>query len=404
MKRISSAPLILIVSIGIFAWMMRGVQTDLPSELPQTPQVESYQIELGHYPTRLHVHGQTKSRLNPSIVSKITADVDQLYIHEGDHVDKNQVLVQLKSQKIELSLQQSMHQQEKLWHEILQFKNHYRLEKKTYKQQKHLQHLKQKEVNRLQYLFEHGQIARAKLEQAQQHYLQTSMKTIELETQVKNHDLALAEHYEAYHAQKKQVQKAVIDYERLKIRAPYSGVIQSISVKKGDRVQVNKQVVEMFSVHALEVHTSIPQESVQYIKQPQTRAHIYHKGGLTQLRLKALEHHIDPTTASQTAIFQALEPDHLILGAWHDVIIQKTSVQQSALVPKTALYFNDTIYAINQDKQLEAITVDVVGQSMDMPEFVVVEGTELHEGQTIMTTHLPYAETGMTVSLWNGQP
>lgn len=401
MRRISVALLILLISVSLFVWMMSGASTLLPPNQSPPPSIETTQVHLGYEPIRLEVHGEVKSRLNPAIMSKIQGDVEHVLVQEGEHVAAKQALVHLKSQKIELSLQQAQHKQLQIKQHIHEVKNKQAYEKKALEQQKALLLLQQKEVNRYQYLLAHKQIAEATLEKTQQAFLKASLQTLELETQVQNHAQVLAQLYQDYHMQQTLVEKATIDHERLTIYAPYEGTVQAINVQEGDRIQSHHQVMTLFSPQALEVHAPIPADLYSPINQGSTRAHIVHDHGVTLLRLVTLEQHIASTTATHNAIFEALTPENLTMGAWTYLVIEQKNPQLSTTVPQSALYFNDTVFLVTPENKLQAIPVEVLGPSMDQVGSVVIASPNLLENQTIMTTHLPFAEPGMQVTPWD---
>ncbi len=400
MRRISAAYPILLVAIGAFVWM-HDTSTSLPDQKVAAPVVETTIVALDYYPTRLEVHGEVKSRLNPSITSKIQGDIHQVLVHEGESVKKNQVLVRLHSDKVALDLQQVLHKQEQLWQQIAQTKSRQQHEKKALEHQQALELLQQKEVNRYQYLYEHEQVAKITLERAQQNYLNAALKTLELQSKVDTHKESLEHLYQDYYAHNTLVKKAKIDYDRLTIKAPYAGKIQSIAIKQGDRVRENTPVLRLFSPDSLEVHAQIPSQYRMHMAPDKTLGHIVHNQGMTWLKLKTIEKHINQNTGSHTAIFQALTPESLTMGEWNYIVIEQKTTQLSTLIPQSALYFNDTIYRLDEGQVLQALHIEVLGEALSHPGFVVVSSPELSSGQLIMTTHLPFAESGMKVSIWD---
>lgn len=400
MVRLSNAHLILLGSGAIFLWLIVGSNDILPDVNPAPPQVEMIQADLGTHAARMQAHGEIKSRKQATLEAKITADVDQVLVKEGEYVKKNQSVIKLKSRKVQLTLEEAIYRLQQLHHAIDTERTQQAFDREALQNHKELQLLQQKEVNRYQYLYQHQQLSRTRLETAQQAYLKESLATLELERSVSNHENRLASLFQDYQAQETLTQKAKIDYERLTIKAPYSGYITKIMVNPGDRMQLHETMLRMYAPDSLEIHVQLPPEDYVKIDQ-KTEGHVITQKGLTPIRLVTLEKHINPQTGSYNAIFQPLLLDAITLGKWVSVIIHLPPQPQTILVPKTSLYFNDTIYLIDEKDELQPIAVEILGESKELPSSVVVESPALKATQKVLVTHIPNAQTGMRVTPWD---
>ena len=109
-------------------------------------------------------------------------------------------------------------------------------------------------------------------------------------------------------------------------------------------------------------------------------------------------------TAAQSGLdaFFSLDPESgaPLTALGRTVELSVTLPEQDHLValPVQSIYENDRIYAVRNNR-LEAITIERIGemQTPDGQYRVLVRSAELSDGQSIITTQLPKAISGLLV-------
>jgi hypothetical protein len=93
---------------------------------------------------------------------------------------------------------------------------------------------------------------------------------------------------------------------------------------------------------------------------------------------------------------QRLRPGGLL-----PVMLQRTPVRNSIAMPYSALYGSDTVYLMTSENRMRRVRVDRLGEvsAADGERHLLVANPELQAGQSLITTHLPNAMSGLKVQL-----
>ena len=103
-----------------------------------------------------------------------------------------------------------------------------------------------------------------------------------------------------------------------------------------------------------------------------------------------------------TGIFRFEEMPDNRPGEIHSIEIIRPPVDEVIALPYSAIYGNNIIYRINEDKLLERINVEVLGSyPFENERGVLVRGDDLNPGDAIAITHLPNAIDGLAVEPLN---
>lgn len=216
-----------------------------------------------------------------------------------------------------------------------------------------------------------------------------------------------------------QYAQAKLDFDRTKIRAPFSGRIQSKGAELGQFVARGSGVGRMFSTDSVEIR--IPMSDLQIselgltlgqIPNSQQRipasvkSHFGNDDYVWQGYLKSVDASVDNETrllfgtivVEQPFALSEQNSIPLAPGLFVDVELDAAQSVTGVSVPRTALRSGDTIYVV-QDNQLKFKRVKPVFTS---PE-VAVLSTETQEallpGERVVVSPVPGAFAGMSVEI-----
>ena len=105
--------------------------------------------------------------------------------------------------------------------------------------------------------------------------------------------------------------------------------------------------------------------------------------------------------ANQSAIHAIFTPDTPLsspVGSWINIHVKQPAVLGSYIVPRQAIYHNNQVYRID-DQKLKAVSVTIHGHLAYDNSQVIISSPALNNDDTILTTPLPNATTGLYVSL-----
>ena len=217
-----------------------------------------------------------------------------------------------------------------------------------------------------------------------------------LSQQVKNHGQTLKQLQAQYQQRQTQLQKTHIDVGRLTITAPFSGYLTQLYVHEGDRVATQTALLKLYDPQSLEIHSQIPLQYAQQISGDNTTATTQYQKQIIPLNLTRISKHIEATQSTVNAIFHPNQTFSPPIGQWLEITIALPPVAQSFIVPEQAIYHNNTVYKIDQNT-LKAIPVTMMGHAHQKAHHMVIVSKSLHHGDTILTTPLPNATTGLQV-------
>ncbi|MDX1452221.1 MAG: efflux RND transporter periplasmic adaptor subunit [Oleiphilaceae bacterium] len=367
--------------------------------------VESAEVSLGAHHPFLQIIGKTESPQVSTLSSALVADITHVPVREGQAVQAGDLLIQLDERDLKLKQQQLEADVKDIEAQIATEKNRYASDQRALAEEQKLLSIAEQALARQARLKASNLVAQERYEQAESERARAALA-------VSNRQQALADHP----ARLKQLQarllratnaldQARLDLERTRIVAPFDAWITRVDISVGERVQTGQSLLELFEPGSVEVRTPIPDRYTGLLRkalqqdQPVT-ATARTQGQPVQLALSRLSARTNPQSGSVDALFVPTNPQAaLSLGASLTVQVQLPVIEQIASLPISALYGENRIYRIN-DERLETLQVDVVGHQFDaqtQKDRLLVRSPELNDGDLIITTQLPNAIDGLKV-------
>jgi len=355
----------------------------------------------------LTLYGRVESSQLLNAAAPAASQVAQVLVKEGETIKKGQLMLSLDKADFEPLLKfaqakvnelNALLKSEQLRHEIniVSLKN-----------EKQLLNLSEKALSRA------VKVKRQNLGSVSETEL--AMKQVELQRLSYNKmQFSIQEHeirQEQLEARLMQAQadlaKAQLALQRSQIIAPFAGVVAKVNVAQGDRVNSNEKLLSFYSTEQLEIRAKIPADSLPEVQQSLLKGQLLNGvaiNAVQQLPL-VLERLSGEAQASGVDAIFAIKAEkvHFRIGAIVVVRLQRIARENMILVPYQSMYGSKRLYQIKEGR-LQLVNAKTIGEYYTdkydkTDKQLLISSDSLNSGDTILTTHLPNAYTGLKVKI-----
>ncbi|MCZ6711457.1 MAG: biotin/lipoyl-binding protein [Gammaproteobacteria bacterium] len=351
-------------------------------------------------------YGRVESSNVANIRTDLIAEVSEVLVREGDWVTQGQVLIRLANAEVSLRVAEreaELAERRARWRSI---EIEYDLRKQTTSHYQSMQQVAQNKLNRHQELMEQRLISQALLDEV---VSLANSATIAYQT----HTRQLADFPNRLAAQRARIAKAQallgqaqLDLTKTSVVAPFAGPVLSVQVAPGDRSNLGIPLVEVAQADGFEVRVQVPDSSAdafqRHLRAPTPAAEITATtaSGLT-MNLVRLSSRVRDGQSGLDAFFQlevAAGERLPAIGRVIELEITMPAQENVVALPVQSIYQNNRIYEVVNER-LNAIEVERIGE-LRTPTGdyrVLVRSPDLSDGQSVITTQLPKAITGLLV-------
>lgn len=370
-------------------------------------------------PSEMHpmfaTYGRVEARTEAKLRTDIQAEVEKVYVQEGEWAREGELLIQLRAEEIELRLREANAEAEQEEAALSSTQIEYQMLRDTTDHYEQMYRISQQKFTRQQELAAKRMIPQALLDNAAQ---QASRDTIEFQ----NHKRALAD-FPSRIAQRKaavtiaraRAERAQLDLNKTKVIAPFTGPVLEVAVGPGDRTNATIALVTLADASTFEVRASIPNLYANRVRaaldnKQNISANV--SNGLTAadqtnqqtpLQLARIAHNVRPGQSGLDAWFSfpraRIEAEQLPeLGRVINLNTLLPLEPGLVALPAQAIYENDRVYLVTNNR-LQAATIERIGEfkADSGADQVLVRGANLAAGTDVMTTALPKAISGLLV-------
>ena len=403
-----------LASVSIFA--------TAPNASPETPRERAWPVSvLIAEPTMLSPkfssYGRVESSRQSRIRTNLIAEIAQVHVREGQWVAAGDLLVELNRDELKLTERRRRAELDQERANLDSISTALTLVERSSKHFDAMHRIAQAKLERHEGLFERRMISRSLLDEVVQ---QSSAASIEYQRHLRE----LADFPIQLGAQRARVAKAEaqldqarLDLDHAIIRAPFAGPVISVQSSPGDYSVLGAVLVEVADASGFEVRAPIPDTYRARVRhylrtgQPIT-AEVMIDGARTALLLTRFAGNVRAGHSGSDAFFQIdtteatettegslqLEVGPLEVGRVVNLMITLPPEADLIALPVQSIYENDRIYQVRNDR-LQALTVERLGDyQTETGEYrILVRSGELHAGQSILTTQLPKAISGLLV-------
>ena len=286
------------------------------SAQPQTEK--AWPVTVMHAnPSELHpmfaTYGRIEARTQAKLRTDIQAEVEQVFVQEGDWAEKGELLIQLHAEEAELRLREANAEADKEAANLRSIRVEYEMLKNTKDNVEEMHRLSQQTLARQRELAEHRMIPQALLDSALQ---QAGRDTIEYQSHKRvlaNFPGKIASSEATLIVAQTRAKRASLDLEKTQLRAPFSGPVLEVAVGPGDRTSENVALVTMADASTFEVRASVPDQYADRVrralqsKKPIT-AEITSASSTATLTLARIAHNVRPGQGGLDAWFHFDRP------------------------------------------------------------------------------------------------
>lgn len=406
-KKIALPLVIIALAVGVFMLLKVSEPETAAREQPEKAWlVDAVTVEYQRIAPEVTIYGRVETPRDASLKAALEADVIEVNVLEGDIVSAEQLLIKLDDIDARLAQQQRQADLNEAEALIRSENQRYQRDKDLIANQKQLVELADKAVQRAKKLEASKLASQSTLDEALAAYEQQLLSLKQLQFDIDNHPVRLAQLLATKTRADALLQQADVELERTAIRAPFDGRIAGLTVALGDRVRPGDTLLTVYDLANLEVRAQIPGRYIaqvrEMLRQGKTlMAQAEIDGESVRLVLNRLSGEVRPDSGGIDGLFHIETNDEpLPLGTFVEINLQLAEQEQVVEIPFSALYGMDRIYLV-EDGHLHAIAVERVGEvARDKgKKNLLIRSDELQAGDQIAATQLPNAITGLRVEI-----
>ncbi len=395
--------IVILITGGLYQLLMTSkAERKQPQLKEKVWQIKAIKAQLQSLSPNLKLYGRIESPELLRTAAPGNGVVEQVFVRNGDSVQKGQNLVHLDPRDFESALLQAKADQRDIENQITELDIRHRSNLSALDAERELLRIAKAEVNRLdklhrQNLSAESALNAARSEQGRQQ-LQVISRELGVDRYVSQQEMLKArlEGVAAQHA------KAQLAMERSVITAPFDAIVSSVAISKGDRVNLGESLVSLFPVSDLEIRAHLPAKYISSVQQAIVNgeplfASVPAHSNLQPLQLQRLAGEAESTGIdlyfSIDESSAQMRPGELLALE----LILPTEANVIA-VPYQAIYGNSRIYQVIEDR-LQAVDVQTIGQTRvdGGPTQALIRSATIKSDDLIAITHLPNAISGLKV-------
>lgn len=402
--------IIIIIALAVFIALKQSKPEKAVIQKPEKSWlVNAVTVDIQDLSPEIIIYGRVETPRQATLKSAMVADVVEANILEGTEVNVGETLVKLDDTDLLLLLHQRQADISEINALITSELSRYQRDKELLQYENELLQLAENAVQRINKLEQTRLVSQANLDETRATKQRQLLTVKRLEHDINDHPARLT----SLRAKKNQyqalVEQAEVDLKRTIIKAPFDGRIAKLNVSRGDRVMSGEELLSIYDLKNLEVRAQLPGRYLNQIRtslqsDEQLRATAVVDDGQTlEFFLTRLSGEIRLDSGGIDGLFSLNSDSQLLaLGTFVELSLQLMTEKSVIAIPFNALYGLDRVYRIN-DGYLQAVSVKRVGEfhSKEGGRKLLIRSDDLKQGDTIVSTQLPNAMTGLRVDALN---
>jgi len=396
---------VLIVAVGVIGFILLKATRDVPE--PINPQERSWRVEtLRIQPDSLQpsltLYGQLESPRSFTVVAPLAGRIGSLPVRDGELVSQGSLLVALDERDLAPRLQQAEADHADALAQLESERLGHANDRRALVLEQRILANAETNYQRIEQLIERGLVSRTELDNAADGVERAALT-------VANRQRSL----DSYAARRASLQARVErasasldgmrrDVERSRFIAPFDGIVGQVQIAEGDQVNANAALLTFYPIDGMELRASLPQIHTQAFIQAlaegeQLVARSLDTDPALSMTLQRIAGAADARGVE--ALFTLDQPaSGLRVGNLLAISVPRPAQDDSVALPYSALYGNDTVYALAEGRMLRK-QVERIGETLqaDGSRWILVRSSELQPGMEIIITHLPNAMQGLRV-------
>ncbi len=386
---------LIIISVAIVGFiLLKKTRPSAPVKTIEERQwlVQAETITVGTHSPVIPLYGRSDVPSVTTISAAIQAHVQQIRVKPGEFVKKNQVLLSLDKQEINIRRQQQDADNQEIDALITSEKNRYRFDIELLKQEQQLLHLANQAVARAQALQKNDLGSRAVLDEAHQAVARQQIAVQNRQFQINDHPARLAQLISRKAKIIANIALIQLDLGYTKIVAPTDARIISVHTTDGEYIGKNSQLLTLLANRQIELHAQIPSRYIPIIEQQLAQGKPLMATSaddtLMPLTLTRLAASIREGQGGVDAFFSfGKNPPNIPIGRIYELWLSLPALENSFTVPQDALYGTHRLYKI-VDQRLVAIKANWLGEmrTENHSMRLILQSPEITTGDALLIT------------------
>lgn len=344
------------------------------------------------------------------ISSLLQGEIAKVSVSPGQRVQKGQWLLAIDASEYDRRYREALTQKRNISAQIEGEKTAQAINQEALQQEEDLLILSQKRFKRQQSLAEQGAVAQIVLENSEKEFKQHQIEVSRRQALLAEHQSSMRILRLQQEATAIQIERAQEDLTKTKIEAPVSGVVSEVNVTEGSQVS-GQTLVGIIPDGQYEIHAQIPAKYTAEIKNSlqqgqELPAIISMDTGDIPVRLEKLLPTVKEGQMGQQAVLGFINQEDSEMFAHKMPVLLRvslTEVANSYVVEQSALYPNDTVYIVDENSALRAVSVNRRGfLYQDGQAKILITATDVIEDRDLMLTHIPNPTEGLSVKKYTG--
>jgi len=380
-----------------------------PDKAPEPKRERAWAVDIidakpANLSPTLELFGRVQSPQDAELSGSLEAVVIEMKVMDGDTVEVGQELLVLDDRDATLELAQYQADLKENQAQYSFAKTRLSRSKQAYAKETELLAINQSRAARAKEIYDEGLLSKADLDTSNENLARQELAVNQAELNREENSARLIE-LEARIARTTALRdRAALDLERTRIKAPFSGVISELQVSVGDRVRVGDSLMRLQNPDSLEVRAQLPSrlarsvsESMEEGQNIPVMVDIEDRRVVGEVRRIAGQ-----TRAGSGGVDSFIGFNNgaagLRLGSTVRVVLELPPEANVIAVPGEAVYGRDRIYKLN-GARMQAVPIERVGEReySDGRTEVLVRTPELNISDRIIVTKLANAADGLLV-------
>lgn len=397
--------LIIIIALSAYAYLKASKPEHKQAVASEKMwQVEVMQAVPSSLSPGLTLYGEVETQALLKAAAPGAGLISDVRVRPGDRVLAGQPLVTMDSRDFAVATLQAAADVSDIQAQLTEHELKYQANLKAVKEEKKLLELANKEVQRVERLKKNNLSSESALSTAREVVGKQALSSITMQLEVDRY-LTTNKQLQARLARSQaRLAETELAIKRSEVRASFDGVVASVPVAVGDRVQIADILVSLYSIDSLEIRARLPASYQSEIQQAldsgnPLNAEAELSGLRLDLRLIRLAGEADASGID--AYFQIVKgAERLRIGNLIKMIFQRPIQANVIAIPFRAIYGNNRVFLLH-DQRMQAVNVESVGQykETDASHLLLIRSPDIKPGDQIIITHLPNAVDGLKVKV-----
>jgi multidrug efflux pump subunit AcrA (membrane-fusion protein) len=398
---------LLIAGVIVFSYLLAS-RPEPPQPQPKEKvwQVEVFEARPQRLAPSLTLYGEVETHALVQAAAPGPGLVTEIRVRKGDKVSEGQLLLSLDPRDFAVAVAQAEADVADIEAQLADLELRHRADRQALQEERRLLKLAQSELDRLERLRRQNLSSDADLDVARNALGRQELSVIARQSDVERYAASrkqLAARLQRHRAEREE---ALLALERSRVIAPFDGIVATVPVASGDRVQTAQVLISLYPLDRLEVRARIPiryQGEIQHALDRAQRlsAQAELTGHAIELELDRLAGEADPSGID--GFFRVTAgAQRLRLGNLMKLHLQRPAQPDLVAIPFQAIYGNNRIYML-RDGRMQGIQVETVGQLLtsrsEAQARLLIRSPEIQAGDRIIQTHLPNAVSGLKVEM-----